>query len=75
MTNLKGARVVVVTAEGDPVSVGLTIGDRVIIDDDVPARITGILIGYSGVQFECSWFSNGAPQHAWFPEWRITNDA
>jgi hypothetical protein len=50
-------------------------GDLVNIDNDTSIRATITEIGFKrggACELYLEWFSNGAPQSAWFPEWRVT---
>ena len=53
-------------------------GDKAIIDGDESIKATVVGIGFkrdAPCELYLAWFSNGAPQDAWFPDWRLTKVA
>jgi len=49
--------------------------DKVCVDDEssIIMTVVGFSLYMTGLQIQCSWFSNGVLQEAWFPEWRLSH--
>ena len=51
----------------------MQVGSPVTISDDIPARITGILIGENcGIQYQCAWWDGRTRNNEWLEQFEVT---